>query len=137
MKLHYLKTIPPFFEEVERGVKTFEVRRDDRDFSVGDVLVLQEYDGDKYTGKTISRLVIYKLEGGQFGLEAGYCVLGLGASWGTAAQLASQIEDFAAFSEAATVEVPVSALCQWVRQLRAFALGSLNIITAPEGCKEE
>jgi hypothetical protein len=78
--VHCLKTWSPYFSEVERGIKTFEVRRDDRGFSVGDVLVLQEFDivNKRYTGNMVSRLIIYKLDGDQFGIEAGYCVLGLG-----------------------------------------------------------
>ena len=78
--VHYLKTRSPYFSEVERGIKTFEVRRDDRGFSVGDILVLQEFDivNKRYTGNMLSRSIVYKLEGDQFGIEAGYCVLGLG-----------------------------------------------------------
>lgn len=78
--VHCLKILPRFYREVECGIKTFEVRRDDRGFSVGDVLVLQEFDVVKkqYTGNIVNRLVVYKLDGDQFGIEAGYCVLGLG-----------------------------------------------------------
>ena len=77
--VHCLKTWSPFFTAVERGFKTFEVRRDDRGFTVGDVLILQEFESDnkRYTGNMLSRLVAYKLDGDQFGIEAGYCVLGL------------------------------------------------------------
>jgi len=78
--VHCLKTWSPFFLAVHRGIKTFKVRRDDRGFSVGDVLILQEFDSvnKRYTGNTLYRLVVYKLDGDQFGIEAGYCVLGLG-----------------------------------------------------------
>ena len=88
MKEHFLKTLPEFFAAVADGSKTFEVRRDDRGFEVGDTLILQEFDPSKavlglprekhtYTGREIRRRVIYKLDGGQFGIEAGFCVLGL------------------------------------------------------------
>lgn len=55
MKSHYLKTVQPFFSEVENGNKTFEVRKNDRDFQVGDEVYLQEYDAEtkKYSGKEI------------------------------------------------------------------------------------
>lgn len=43
MKWHLLKTWPDSFEAVMRGVKPFEVRVNDRDYQVGDVLVLQEF----------------------------------------------------------------------------------------------
>ena len=42
---HHLKTHPAPLADVERGVKTFEIRSTkDRTFAVGDVLVLEEWD---------------------------------------------------------------------------------------------
>jgi len=81
MKVHSLKTWPGFFRAVALGLKTFEVRKDDRGFEVGDHLSLEEWDPNTATptGDTVLRRVTYKLAGGQFGIEAGYCVLGLGA----------------------------------------------------------
>lgn len=49
MKAHELKIKPRFFREVINCEKTFELRYNDRDFKVGDVLVLREYD-EGYTG---------------------------------------------------------------------------------------
>jgi len=43
----HLKTWPKYFEAVERGTKTFEIRRNDRPFTVGTKLVLHEYDPTK------------------------------------------------------------------------------------------
>lgn len=40
---HQLKTINPFFTDVWEGRKTFEIRYNDRDFKVGDILWLEEY----------------------------------------------------------------------------------------------
>jgi hypothetical protein len=69
-KIHTLKTWPQYYKAIIDGVKTFQLRKDDRNFSVGDVLVLQEFDPDKnqYTGEMISVDVIYKVDGGKFGL---------------------------------------------------------------------
>ena len=82
-KVHKLKTWPQFFQDISDGVKTFELRKDDRGFSVGDVLILMEFDpyknGGRYTGRAISRLVMYKLDAASFvGIEKGYCIMGLG-----------------------------------------------------------
>jgi hypothetical protein len=41
---HELKIWPDFFFAVEEGVKNFEIRKNDRDFKVGDEVLLMEYD---------------------------------------------------------------------------------------------
>lgn len=43
--------MPEFFRAVTDGRKTFELRKDDRGFSVGDHLVLAEWDGEDFTGR--------------------------------------------------------------------------------------
>ena len=43
MQQHHLKTWPAEFSAVISGQKKFELRRNDRDFQVGDVLVLKEF----------------------------------------------------------------------------------------------
>lgn len=83
---HKLKCWPNYFEAIERGEKTFEVRRDDRGYQKGDVLILQKYDPEKaryvYYGDhhmaELRRKVKYIMTGGQFGLEPGYVVMALG-----------------------------------------------------------
>lgn len=40
---HILKVVPPYFEHLLDGTKTFELRRNDRGFQRGDVLILWEY----------------------------------------------------------------------------------------------
>lgn len=82
---HKLKTLSPYWDAVERGDKTFEVRRDDRGFQKGDVLVLMKFDGRHYVMDgygisanpfTIRVEITYVLTGGQFGIEPGYVVIG-------------------------------------------------------------
>lgn len=78
-KTHELKCLSEYFFAVDSGEKPFEVRRDDRGFQRGDKLVLKEVSGPtrRYTGNEIERKISYILTGGQFGIEAGYVVLGL------------------------------------------------------------
>ena len=41
---HTIKAWPHFFAALERGDKNFEVRRDDRNYKIGDLLEIHEYD---------------------------------------------------------------------------------------------
>lgn len=51
MTEHRLKCWPEYFMAVASGKKRFELRRDDRDFQVGDTLFLEEWSpANGYTG---------------------------------------------------------------------------------------
>ena len=85
--LHELKIHPRFFDAVKNGIKTFEVRRNDRPFAVGDTLLLQEfdpaysYDDDVdtgYTGRECAIAVTYILDDPQYCPE-GHVILGIKA----------------------------------------------------------
>jgi len=78
-RIHELKTWKQYYRDVFRGVKNFEVRKDDRDYKVGDTLLLREYDQvrEELTGNKLTRKITYKLVGGQWGIEKGFCVLGI------------------------------------------------------------
>lgn len=78
--IHELKTWLGFFQDVDEGTRTFEVRHNDRNFKVGDILHLREFEpiSGHYTGREVWRVVTYVMEGGQFGIEEGYCVMSLG-----------------------------------------------------------
>lgn len=47
MALHELKSWPAFFGPLSTGARTHELRRNDRDFRVGDQLLLKEYRPDE------------------------------------------------------------------------------------------
>jgi len=84
---HELKTWPEYFEAVSKGIKTFELRKHDRNFQVGDFLLLKEWQPtgfsdvspnektDYYTGADISVQVTYILTGEL--VPAGYCVMSI------------------------------------------------------------
>lgn len=96
-RVHVLKTWPTYWDAVARGEKTFEVRKNDRFFQCGDVvdLVRMAKDGEVSAGYTAmegygcettshmgsARRLRFRigpvLQGGQFGVEAGYCVFSL------------------------------------------------------------
>lgn len=93
MTEHVLKTLPDYWRAIERGDKNFEVRRDDRGFQRGDVLVLRRVTSDhrrepevkrqarswseETTYHDLRRRVTYVLTGGQFGVKPGHVVLAL------------------------------------------------------------
>lgn len=74
---HHLKTQEPYWSQVLEGVKTFEVRRNDRDFRVGDTLDLHRWIGERDTGMSTEVVVTYVLDKEEFGLQPGYVVLGV------------------------------------------------------------
>lgn len=73
---HALKTVSPFFADVVDGKKTFEVRKNDRNFKVGDKLLLQEWTGEEYTGKEWEGEVTYLLTDGAY-CKKGFVVMGI------------------------------------------------------------
>lgn len=79
---HLLKILHEYFEEVVKETKPFEVRKNDRGFKLDDILILAEYSISiqSFTGRVIEKKVTYILEGGSFGVEKGFVVMGLQAS---------------------------------------------------------
>ena len=76
----YLKIAPRYFNDIKKGLKTFELRVNDRDYKEGDTLVLQEWTPvvkGGYTGREIERQVPYILYGGVFGLPDNMCIMSL------------------------------------------------------------
>ena len=73
MKEKELKILPKFFEEVANGNKRAELRLNDRDFKVGDIYALREWDGKEYTGRGITIRITHILQGYK-GLEGNYCM---------------------------------------------------------------
>lgn len=78
MKIHELKILPEYFNDVKKGRKNFELRINDRDYKVGDMLCLREWDGENYTNRVIYRQIEYVYNGcGLYGLSEGFCIIGM------------------------------------------------------------
>lgn len=87
--VHELKTWTDPFEAIWLAKKGFEFRRNDRNFHLGDYLLLKEWYPPSdtvdimadppvgYSGRVILARVHYILFGGQFGLPEGYCIMQL------------------------------------------------------------
>jgi hypothetical protein len=80
-KIHKLKCIQPYFNDIANGIKQFEIRKDDRNFKIGDRLDLFVGDDEIIESGDyrphIHVWITYKLTGEEFGLKQGYCALGL------------------------------------------------------------
>ena len=75
---HHLKTWPKYFNEVHWGQKTFEIRRNDRDFRQGDFLALEEWDPEteQFTERVLVRRIGSIVEG-EWDIPDGICVMAL------------------------------------------------------------
>jgi len=86
LTIHELKTLPEFYQPLVERKKNFEIRYDDRNFQVGDYLLLKEYsyeykDGIKieYTGRenTVEVTYILRAEGSFFSFLDDYVIMGI------------------------------------------------------------
>lgn len=87
---HELKILPQYFEAIDSGDKTFELRLNDRDYHVGDMLYLREYSAScgGYTGRTLTKKVTYVLKHcPEYGLKESYCILGFHTGGGRGGRL--------------------------------------------------
>lgn len=76
MKIIRKKILPEYFCAVRAREKNFEIRTDEDDIQVGDLLVLEEWNGF-YTGRDVRRTVKYVLRDCvELGLMPGYCIIG-------------------------------------------------------------
>lgn len=85
---HELKTNDEFMVDLASGIKSFEIRKNDRTFQVGDTLILRGgnlggygmTDHDLtfvYSGKEVTASVKYIIGGGQFGVYPDYCIMAI------------------------------------------------------------
>lgn len=75
---HELKIYPKYFEAIWDGKKTFEIRKNNRNFHVGDSIVLREFDNIKYSGREIHATIKYMLDDTFIGLAEGYVAFSFG-----------------------------------------------------------
>ena len=75
---HELKCWPKYFPAIWERRKNFEIRKNDRNFAVGDELHLREWDPatNEYTGARTTRRVTYVTDF-PTGLRDGYVALGI------------------------------------------------------------
>lgn len=77
--IHDLKILPQYFRAVLERRKTFEVRKKDRLFTVGDGVCLKEFDPEcenKYTGRVWYGFITYILDDPLYCKE-GYIIMSI------------------------------------------------------------
>ena len=74
---HEIKIRPEYYKAVIAGMKTFEIRLDDRNYEVGDEVRLMEWDEEGFTGRYCTVTITYVLKNvPKYGLQKGYCIFG-------------------------------------------------------------
>lgn len=61
MKIHKVKSWSHFFEAIKEGRKLHDLRVNDRDYNIGDTVILQKYDiiGGEFTGEELRTEITY------------------------------------------------------------------------------
>ena len=77
---HILKILPQYYADINKGIKTFEIRKNDRDYRVGDTLLLCEWNTEQknFTGNSIRKEVTYILRSNSInGLNKNYIIMAI------------------------------------------------------------
>lgn len=74
-RIHQIRLSSQYFDDVCSGKKSFEFRKNDRNYKVGDILEMTEFKDGKNTGRMVRVIVTYFLDGFT-GMEDDYCILG-------------------------------------------------------------
>ena len=79
---HIVKIWPEHYRDIMSRSKRVEVRVDDRNYKVGDKMLLQEYlpDAGEYTGRETTVLITHVLQDCR-GIERGYVALSVTRDW--------------------------------------------------------
>lgn len=76
MKLHILKIKDKYYQDLIRGRKSFELRKNDRDYKVGDLIHFVGINGEEYNYNVY--IIVYVLKDvPEYGLDKDYCILGI------------------------------------------------------------
>lgn len=79
MKLHTLKIQPRFYSAVMKGDKTFELRKNDRDFLASDLIHFVNVNGEDFINEpnNVYQITYVLQDVKEYGLDEDYCILGI------------------------------------------------------------
>jgi len=120
MTAHSLKTHPEEFRSTKNGLKLAEFRLDDRDYQVGDVLILEEWNPEtrSYTNDVLWALVRHVQRGGKFGIPDGYVMMSIDVEEN--AMKVQKVEEPESDVNGAPIEVRISLNRQDAGELAAL-----------------
>lgn len=83
--IQQIKLIQPYVDAVYKGFKTFEVRKNDRDYQIGDIVdfipVIKTKTGEiipiKHPITNKRYIITYILNGGDYGIDKDYVVFAI------------------------------------------------------------
>ncbi|RHN00864.1 DUF3850 domain-containing protein [Dielma fastidiosa] len=76
MKTHEIKCYPEYYQEIINGAKRFEIRFNDRNYKVNDILVIRENTLMGLTGRYCICCIVYILDNPTY-LQPGYVCLSI------------------------------------------------------------
>lgn len=78
-KIHTLKIQPQYFKDILYRHKTFELRKNDRDYKVGDFIHFINVDGEEFElyNENLYRIVYILRDVEEYGLNKEYCILAI------------------------------------------------------------
>lgn len=79
MKLHTLKIESVYYNEINFGIKTFELRKNDRDYKVFDLIHFVDTNGQdfKENSNNVYQIIYILKDVEKYGLNKDYCILGI------------------------------------------------------------
>lgn len=103
---HFVKCWPDHFEKIFDGTKPFELRKNDRDYRVGDQVIIQEWipETETYTSRVVVWQIAYLIEDPNW-LQPGYCCFGpsIGKINQEAITIIEECEDLLSYGSFATI----------------------------------
>lgn len=122
-KVHYLKTWPEPFRAVVAGIKRADFRLNDRDYHVGDTIVLEEFEPDNcgYTGKQHTVTITHIQDG--FGIPDGYVMLSIDTP------ASAEVEDLLDHIISAANSVSIPSESNYLNELKSRLLAALSNTT--------
>lgn len=79
MNLHSLKILDNFYKDVDEEKKTFELRKDDRNYKVDDLInfIVIDKKGNQIKTDIVYQITYILRNVSEYGLSSDYCILGI------------------------------------------------------------